>query len=117
MMLDVVANHVGPLGFDFTGVVPFNKPEHYHKCIEGCDQWCSIPQSAYDSVPQNYTLIETCRLQNLPDLNQSVPEVKEELIKWLSTTLDKFPFDGIRVDTVKHVEPVSRGRQQTLDTS
>ncbi len=30
VMVDVVANHVGPVGNDFSSIVPFNKPEHYH---------------------------------------------------------------------------------------
>lgn len=107
MMLDVVGNHVGPVGDNYSAIVPFNKPEHYHSKIDGCDQWGNIPQSAYDSNPQNYTLIEMCRLQSLPDLNQTVPEVKDMLIQWLKDTLAKFDFDGLRVDTVKHVEPVS----------
>ncbi|WIA17732.1 hypothetical protein OEZ85_009247 [Tetradesmus obliquus] len=103
-MLDVVGNHVGhSRSNSFADITPFNKPEHYHKCIPGCDQWCSIPQHAYESRPQNQTLIEQCRLQSLPDLNQSVPFVREQLLSWLDRTLQKYDFDGLRVDTVKHV--------------
>lgn len=33
IMVDVVANHVGLVGDDFSKIFPFNKPEHYHsKC-------------------------------------------------------------------------------------
>lgn len=109
-MLDVVGNHMGHVRSNFSELYPFDKPEHYHKCIDGCDQWCSIPQHAYDSNPTNQTLITQCRLQNLPDLNQSVPYVKEKLLNWLDKTVTKFPFDGLRVDTVKHVDPVSMQR-------
>ncbi|KAF8055834.1 SPAC27E2.01 [Scenedesmus sp. PABB004] len=104
-MLDVVANHVGPVGYNYSSIRPFNRPEHYHNCTPGCDQWCSIPQSAYESKPQNYDLITRCRLQSLPDLNQSVPYVHDALIDWLRTTVKKYDFDGLRIDTVKHVEP------------
>lgn len=107
MMLDVVGNHVGPIGDNFSAIIPYNKPEHYHSCVNTCDNFCNIPQSAYDSNPQQYTVIEQCRLQGLPDLNQTNPEVKDGLIQWLKSTLAKFDFDGLRVDTVKHVDPVS----------
>ena len=30
VMVDVVANHVGPVGMDFSRIYPFNKNEHYH---------------------------------------------------------------------------------------
>lgn len=30
VMVDVVANHVGPVGENFAQIFPFNKNEHYH---------------------------------------------------------------------------------------
>jgi len=30
VMVDVVANHVAPVGDDFSQIYPFNKAEHYH---------------------------------------------------------------------------------------
>jgi len=30
VMVDVVANHVAPVGQDFSKIYPFNKSEHYH---------------------------------------------------------------------------------------
>jgi len=42
-------------------------------------------------------------IAGLPDLNQSVPYVQEQLLSWVNSTLTKFPFDGLRIDTVKHV--------------
>ena len=33
VMVDVVANHVGPVDQDYSRIYPFNKAEHYHsKC-------------------------------------------------------------------------------------
>lgn len=33
VMVDVVANHVGPVGTDYSKVYPFNQASHYHnKC-------------------------------------------------------------------------------------
>jgi len=34
-MLDIVANHVGPVGTDFSQIYPLNHAEHYH-------DWCDI---------------------------------------------------------------------------
>jgi glycosidase len=109
-MLDVVGNHMGHSRSEsYKDLKPFNKPEYYHKHIPGCDQWGDIPQSAYDARPANATLIEQCRLQSLPDLNQTVPFVRDQLLSWLERTLQKYDFDGLRVDTVKHVDPVRPG--------
>ena len=33
-MLDVVANHVGPVGTDYSKINPFNKAEYYHQRCE-----------------------------------------------------------------------------------
>ena len=30
-MVDVVANHVGPVGMDFKEIIPFNQNSHYHE--------------------------------------------------------------------------------------
>lgn len=44
-----------------------------------------------------------CILQGLPDLNQSEPFVHQQLLSLVNSTLTKFDFDGLRLDTVKHV--------------
>ena len=31
VMVDVVANHVAPIGSDFSQIYPLNRPEHYHE--------------------------------------------------------------------------------------
>ena len=55
VMVDVVANHVGPVGDDFSRIYPLNKSEHYHSD-------CDINWNDRSSV-------ENCRLAGLPDLN------------------------------------------------
>lgn len=37
VMVDVVANHVGPVDDDFSQIHPFNKSEHYHSKCEITD--------------------------------------------------------------------------------
>lgn len=98
VMLDVVANHVGPVGHNFSSVSPFNHSSYYHSC-GGCPSGCSM---------QNFTCftreIETCRLDDLPDLNQSVPFVRAELCKFASWVTRDLAFDGLRIDTTPEVD-------------
>lgn len=103
VMVDVVPNHMGyPLGCDwnpcdhgklinFTGFVPFNLTEHYHTL-------CAINFSNPDQKQ-----IEICRLANLPDLNQTVPFVRETLLSWITNLTNDYSFDGYRVDTTRHI--------------
>jgi alpha-amylase len=57
VMVDVVANHVAPIGDDFAQITPFNSAEHYHSN-------CAITDWG------NQGQVEYCRLADLPDLNQ-----------------------------------------------
>ena len=90
VMVDVVANHVGPVGTDYSKITPFNKAEHYHDICHITnwnDQW----------------MVENCRLADLPDLKQENEFVANELIKWINDIVKKYNFDGIRIDTVPEV--------------
>ena len=90
VMLDVVANHVGPIGFDFRTINPFNSPEHYHdSCV--ITDWT------------NQKMVENCRLLDLPDLKHENDYVADELLRWIEYIIKKYDIDGIRVDTVPEV--------------
>lgn len=92
IMLDVVANHVAPVDLDFQQVNPFNESVYYHlKCQ--IEDWSD----------QNE--VETCRLANLPDLDQNNDFVRSTLIDWVASLKDKYGFDGLRIDTVPEVHP------------
>jgi len=104
-MLDVVGNHMGCTGGDCiacgcnqspSGIVPFNDPAHYHTLCEITD-WNDQQQ------------VEICRLANLPDLNQSVPYVRDTLKQWITQMVSTYQFDGIRIDTVPEVDPTFWG--------
>ena len=56
VMVDVVANHVAPVGEDYRTINPFNRDEHYH---ENCD---------IDFTNPDQKQKEDCRLADLPDL-------------------------------------------------
>ena len=97
VMVDVVFNHVGyvPNGDDFSGIFPFNNQRHYHP-------WCEIVEE--DWKANDKVKIETCRLFGLPDLNTESEEVKDILFKWIKhDVIEKYGFDVIRIDTVRHV--------------
>ena len=90
IMVDVVANHVGGVGTDFSQIDPFNLAEHYH-------DWCEIDD--WD----NSWKIENCRLGGLPDLKQENNWVTEQLDYWIYYLVNKYNIDGIRIDTVLEV--------------
>lgn len=70
---------------------------YYHDCT-GCSQ-CSV--SNYTDHPQ----VEHCRLFGLPDLNQSMPIVRDTLVEWIYDMIPKYGFDGMRLDTVPYITP------------
>ena len=90
VMVDVVGNHVAPVGTDYSKITPFNSAEHYH---DRCDitDWT------------NQWQIENCRLCDLPDLKQENDWVTEKLVEWIHDLVDKYDLDGIRIDTIMEV--------------
>ena len=90
VMVDVVANHVGPVGTDYSRITPFNKAEHYH-------DWCDIRDWS------NQWEVENCRLCELPDLKQENTWVAQKLLDWIKDIVKKYNFDGIRIDTIMEV--------------
>lgn len=93
IMVDVVANHVGPVGQEYSGINPFNQPNHYHSyCIIGDDDFA-----------HNQQRVENCRLADLPDLNQENDYVRTTLLNWISDMVKKYNIDGIRIDTIPEV--------------
>ncbi len=90
VMVDVVANHVGPVGTDYSQVYPFNSADHYH-------DYCDINDWS------NQWQVENCRLSGLPDLKQENEWVAQTLLDWISDIINKYNIDGIRIDTIMEV--------------
>lgn len=92
LMLDVVANHVGypTYGGDYSGFPQFNSGSHYHS-------QCEITN--WDDPFQ----VENCWLAGLPDLKQEDLYVKDQLLRWINYMITRYGFDGLRLDTVRHV--------------
>lgn len=93
VMVDVVANHVGPIGFDYQQINPFNDSAYYHP-------FCAISSSDFLN---NQTSVENCRLSDLPDLDQSNNFVRSTLLQWISDLIHNYGIDGLRLDTVPEV--------------
>ena len=91
VMVDIVANHCAAIQDNFQLITPFNVSEHYHADCDLVDNY-------------NQTQREICRLSGLADLDQRHPFVKSYLNQWIKETVQNFSFDGIRIDTVPHVE-------------
>ena len=90
-MVDVVANHVAPVGTDYGKITPFNKAEHYH-------DWCNIDDNWGDQW-----WVENCRLSGMPDLKQENDWVTQKLLDWIRDIVQKYNLDGIRIDTIMEV--------------
>ena len=91
VMVDVVANHCGPIGTDYGRITPFNKAEHYH-------DYCDIGNNWGDQWT-----VENCRLSGLPDLKQENDWVTQKLLDWIKDLVQKYKIDGIRIDTIMEV--------------
>jgi len=83
---------VAPVDLAYEQVNPFNESQYYHtKCqIEDWD---------------NQEEVETCRLSNLPDLDQNNDFVRSTLLDWVGSLKQNYDFDGLRIDTVCEVHP------------
>ncbi|KAI9163655.1 Alpha-amylase A type-1/2 [Paramyrothecium foliicola] len=90
VMVDVVANHMGPGPIGDNSPAPLNQQISFH-------QPCEIDYSNQQSV-------ERCQLSGLPDLNTENPAIRTLFQTWIRWLVTEFKIDGLRVDTVKHVE-------------
>lgn len=94
LMLDVVANNIGPVGNDYSEIAPFNNTDDYHN-------YCEIDEDAIKHhIPW---VLENCRRSSLPDLNHEKPEVEQKLLSWITNLVGKYQVDGLRVDSAINV--------------
>ncbi|KAG4218755.1 hypothetical protein PC116_g32765, partial [Phytophthora cactorum] len=87
IMVDVVANHVGPSNVADRKPEPLNRDSSYHS-------QCEINYSDQNSV-------ENCWIANLPDLNTQDGEIRSVYQDWIKSLVSEYKFDGVRIDTVK----------------
>lgn len=89
-MVDVVANHMG------TGAIADNKPEPLNQQSSYHTQ-CDINYSDQNSI-------ETCWVAGLPDVDTESEDIRSLYQEWIKWLVGEYGFDGVRIDTVKHVE-------------
>ncbi|KAF8311727.1 glycoside hydrolase family 13 protein [Clavulina sp. PMI_390] len=100
LMVDVVANHFGYDGdsatIDYSTMTPFNTASDFHTPI------CWIVDYT------NQTEVEQCWLGDesypLPDVKTTLSSVRSTYASWIQSLISTYSIDGLRVDTVKHVE-------------
>ncbi|KAB8244571.1 alpha-amylase A type-1/2 [Aspergillus flavus] len=99
LMIDVVVNHMGYDGagdsVNYSVFKPFNTKDYFHN-------FCFIQN--FDDQTQS----ENCWLGDnrvsLPDLDTTREDVKGLWYDWVEAFVSNYSIDGLRVDTVKHVQ-------------
>jgi alpha-amylase len=102
LMVDVVVNHFGWDGnassVDYSQFVPFNSPSYFHT-------YCTISHNDYNTRDEN---VQLCWLGDsnveLPDVNTTESSVRQLYNTWIANLVSTYSIDGLRIDTVKHVE-------------
>lgn len=89
-MVDVVANHMGQGPIEENRPSPLDESDSYHPA-------CDIDYN-------NQSSVETCRIAGLPDVYTENPEIRKLYQDWIRSLVRGYDFDGIRIDTVRHVE-------------
>jgi alpha-amylase len=90
IMADVVANHMGAGDISTYAPEPLNQQSSYHSR-------CDINYDNQESV-------EDCWIAGLPDIKTSDESIRTVMQEWISWLVQEYGFDGLRIDTVKHVE-------------
>ncbi|KAI0376020.1 glycoside hydrolase family 13 protein [Hypomontagnella monticulosa] len=90
VMVDVVANHMGPSAIGDRKPAPLNQQSSYHT-------QCEIDYSNQGSV-------ENCWIAGLPDINTQNSDIRTLFKDWIKWLVTEYSFDGVRIDTVKHIE-------------
>ncbi len=128
-MLDVVPNHMGyeERFKHYDKFVPFNRPEHYHEYCRlkarnlvitaMSSKSTSISSNLSILCPQknhmNQTEVEICRLCGLPDLNQTVPYVRDTLYQWIRGLTERYDRKNV---VVHHRQDLQGEIQQKVDS-
>ena len=122
LMLDIVTNHVRPIrgAADVAAVHPFNETAHYHTLRaargESFDAYAQHPVSSLTAFgsgcgPGDYacpggydeTQVLCGWFYDLADLDQSVPYVRAELLRWVHTMVSTYDVDALRLDTAPYM--------------
>jgi len=116
LMVDVVANHMGPLlNGNLATMAPFNKEEFFHALDKPAgmpfSEYLEHPCNALDACfPGNFscpgfnqTHKEMCWFADLGDLNHENAYVATTLKTWVHELVKNYSLDGLRLDTAAFV--------------
>ncbi|RHZ43994.1 putative alpha-amylase [Aspergillus thermomutatus] len=99
LMVDVVANHMGYDGagssVDYSVFSPFDSSSYFHP-------YCLISDYSNQSNVEDCWLGDTT--VSLPDLDTTDTAVRTIWYDWVQELVANYSIDGLRIDTVKHVE-------------
>jgi len=87
VMVDIVANHMGPVG---------NLDDYPQFSGNDIHSSCEINYNDQGSI-------EKCWLAGLPDLKSESQYVQSVFQKWVQSLVSDYGFDGIRIDTIPYV--------------
>eukprot|EP00746_Dinoflagellata_sp_MGD_P033382 gnl/MRDRNA2_/MRDRNA2_179629_c0_seq1.p1 gnl/MRDRNA2_/MRDRNA2_179629_c0~~gnl/MRDRNA2_/MRDRNA2_179629_c0_seq1.p1 ORF type:complete len:520 (+),score=67.67 gnl/MRDRNA2_/MRDRNA2_179629_c0_seq1:126-1562(+) len=123
LMVDVVANHVGPIhSIDQVKLLgdrlnsPSGSQFHQLNRLPG-ESFTSYMQHPAESMNAgascwpnyrfgedcNYTVVLEGWFGDLADLNQENPEIRDYLLQWISWMAKKYDIDGFRLDTALYI--------------
>ncbi|KAI0010991.1 glycoside hydrolase family 13 protein [Xylariaceae sp. FL0662B] len=98
LMVDVVTNHMGYNGcgdcVDYSRFNPFNSADYYHP-------YCPIDYDDETSVVQCW---EGDNTVSLPDIKTEDSGIRDTWNSWITDLVAKYTIDGLRIDSLKHVE-------------
>lgn len=98
LMVDVVTNHMGYNGcgncVNYGQLKPFDNSGYYHP-------FCEINYNDDNSVR---TCWEGDNKVSLPDLRTEDSGIRNTFNEWIRDLVSKYSIDGMRIDSVKHVE-------------
>lgn len=98
-MVDVVANHMGSDNtantVDYSIIKPFNDSKYFHSLCFVTDDNSQTQAEVCDLGTHTYPL---------PDLDTTLPEVRDLHAAWIKYLVETYSIDGLRVDTVANVE-------------
>ncbi|TDZ12996.1 Alpha-amylase 2 [Colletotrichum spinosum] len=100
LMADIVTNHMAWRGpgktVDYSTFRPFNNASAYHLPP------CEIDYDSQESVEKCWQGSDDV---SLPDLRTEDPRVRQVFNAWIKRVVRRYGFDGMRLDSAKHVEP------------
>lgn len=101
LMLDVVTNHMawnGPVkDIKYSHFHPFNDKKYFH-------DFCLISDYTETGDAVECWLGDSKKVP-LPDLRTEDDEVRKMFGEWISGMVSNYSIDGMRIDTVLHIEP------------